>query len=144
MTMTFRWIAALVVLLAGGSACAQNAGPATPAPERWTDRTEIEVDNGTPNSIRVYALEGGGETFLGRVDPLTRQSLRLPQQRARTIQLVAKPSVDLGRGQAHVSEPILISDDRRITWRLHASPGVTDLPRISTVHVLACGSADSC
>jgi hypothetical protein len=139
--MTQKGLIAAIVLLLGATGCAQTEGPATLEPERWIDRTPVQVDNGTPNSIRVYALEAGGETFLGRVDPLTQSELRLPQGRTTTIRLVAKPSVDMGMGARHVSEPILIADGQRVTWRLHASPGVADLPRISTISVFACASA---
>ncbi|MQA90108.1 MAG: hypothetical protein GEU90_07725 [Gemmatimonas sp.] len=141
--MKYRCIPALALLLAGVAACAQN-GPATAGPERWMGATEIDVDNATPNSIRVYALDAGAETFLGRVDPVSEQALHLPLGRSATIRLVAKPSVDLGRGNQHVSEPILITEGQRVTWRLHASPGTSDLPRLSTVRVFACVDGDRC
>jgi hypothetical protein len=142
--MMHRGAAVLALMITAGFGCAGNTGPSALDPIDLTGFTEIDVDNGTPSSIRVYALEAGGETFLGRVAPLTETSVRIAQVESAMIRLVAKPSVITRVGEQHVSEPILITPGQRVTWRLHASPGVAHLPRISTVHVLACSDGRDC
>jgi len=140
----YRRLAALASSIAVGFGCAGNRGPSAFDPSELTGFTEIEVDNGTPNSIRLYALQGGAEFFLGRVDPLTATSVNVPQVESSTIRLAARPSVSTLIDQQHVSEPIMLVPGQRITWKLHASPGVAHLPRISTVHVSACSDTRGC
>lgn len=126
------------------SACAPPGGAAGPQPAVGSEFRRILVDNRTPNTLRVYLLGAGGETFLGRVQPLTEAQLRFPEAAAGTIQLVARPSVDMGMNQRHVSTPIQSSAGHTIAWHLHASPGSTSLPRVSTVRVLDCRGRRSC
>jgi len=133
----------LLFALAAGVGCAAHEVPsASFAPP--TGEIEIAVENATASSVRVFALYGGDETLLGRVDALSERSLRLPRLASGAIRLVARPSVDVGLQRRHVTEPIQVLGGHRIAWRLHGSPGVSGLPSTSTVRVVACPSDSSC
>ncbi|MEX2583096.1 MAG: hypothetical protein WD766_07470 [Gemmatimonadota bacterium] len=97
---------------------------------------EVMVQNETTRPLRVFVREGGYDTLLGRVDPLSDESVRLQNSTAGLISLVARSSHrDIGR--AHVSEPVEVLKGYRITWVLRASPGSTG-PRFSTVRIFRC------
>lgn len=132
---TTRW--GLAAALASFAACAPLGGPAgAPGPD--VGGVEVRVENGMPVNLRVLALYGGSETPLGRVDALAGRSLRLPYGTG-TIRLVARPAAGfMTAARRHVSEPVVVVPGQRITWQLRASPGTSDLPKLSTIRVFAC------
>jgi hypothetical protein len=103
----------------------------------------ITVENDAPVNLRVYALEAGGETMLGRVGAVSEAVMRVRSPHSGSLRLIAKPSTDIG-GRQHVSEPIQIVRGQRITWQLRYSPGVSDVPHLSTFHVVACAGGSGC
>jgi hypothetical protein len=134
----------MVALLASASACAGNAPVVGSGPRYGNDWFEVQVENGTTTTLRVFALDATGETPLGRVDALSESTLRVPAFGTSTIQLVARPSVDLLPDRVHRSEPVALNHGQRIVWQLRASPGVSDVPRFSTIRVLACEAERGC
>jgi hypothetical protein len=119
--------------------CATNGTGVAGAPlPSIADGLELRVENGTSQALRVFALENGNETPLGRVDALGTRSLRLPHFPTGAIQLVVRPSVVSEAHRRHISEPIHLERGQRLTWQLRASPGISDVPRLSTVRVFAC------
>ena len=131
--------AAVALLALATGACAGNPQPGEPVVGRTgITYTEIHVENETPNTLRVFALAGSAETPIGRVDALSTEVLRIPGYIAPVIRLVARPAVNLSPSRAHVSEPVSIFPGHRITWELRASPGISDVPRMSIIKVAAC------
>ncbi|MEX2572600.1 MAG: hypothetical protein WD737_14965 [Gemmatimonadota bacterium] len=130
----------LAVLLASvPAACAGNGVATSPeVGDLESLGTDIEIDNRTTSSLRIYALYAGQETRLGRVGALSAETVRIPQGAASTIRLVARPSAGVKTQRRHMSEPVEVFPGHRITWELKASPGVSDVPRFSTVRVFAC------
>jgi hypothetical protein len=128
--------AAVALLVLASGACAGNPGVGEPVV--GFDYTEIVVENGTPNNLRLFMLAGSAETPIGRVDALSHRVVRIPGYIAPVIRLVARPSVDLGPERAHISEPVSIFPGQRITWELQASPGISDVPRMSFIKITAC------
>ena len=130
--------AAVALLALATGACAGNAEPGGPQVGVRQEFTEIRVHNDTPHTLRVFAMAGSAETPIGRVDALTHEVLRVPGYIAPVIRLVARPAVNISPERAHVSEPVSIFPGQRITWELRASPGISDLPRMSIIKVAAC------
>jgi hypothetical protein len=114
------------------------AGPLSAGPG---EAMEIAVHNETTSSLRIYAEVGGDEMQLGRVDALGQRSLRIPYGAGGTVRLVARPAAGSMAAARHRSEPIQIIDGQRVEWHLRLSPGVSGVPRISTVRVFACSAA---
>ena len=86
---------------------------------------------------------GSSETLLGRVDPGQHRTLRLPLGMSGAMRLVARNGV--GRtASAHASEPFSLSYGQWMAWRLRDSPGASDVPRISSVHVFSCEDPAEC
>jgi hypothetical protein len=136
--------AAVVCLALTASACAGNSSPEGPEVGTQERYTEIRVQNTTPNTLRVFALAGNAETPIGRVDAMSQEVLRLPGYVAPVIRLVARPAVNLRSERAHVSEPVSIFPGQRITWELRASPGISDVPRMSIIKIAACADLTDC
>jgi hypothetical protein len=84
--------AAVALLVLASGACAGNPGVGEPVV--GFDYTEIVVENGTPNNLRLFMLAGSAETPIGRVDALSHRVVRIPGYIAPVIRLVARPSVD--------------------------------------------------
>lgn len=140
--MRGRTLIAAMVALASGSCAAHTApGPQAGVDDGWY---EITVENQTGNSLRVSILDGTAETPIGRVGAMTERKLRLPGYVPPIIQLVARPAVGLFPERAHISEPVAVGPGQRITWELRASPGMRDVPRLSTVKVFACARDVRC
>lgn len=132
------------LMLAATTACASASGPLAGAPIVTDAGVPIEVENATPVNLRLYAIHGGIEVPLGRVDAMGHRITRLPGTAAGMIRLVAKPAVDLGMGRSYRTEPVSVLRGQRVTWRLQSSPGVSDLPRMSNVRVFDCVDTDHC
>ena len=132
--MSVRAAAAITLLLTSALACAGNADPASAPEDQPEELQVIRVENEMPVTLRVLSLEGGGETMLGRVPAAGEATLHLRAPVSGAIRLVARPSA--GRSaRRHVSEPIQISPGQRITWKLRFSPGVSDVPNLSSFGV---------
>ena len=131
--------AAVALLLLATGACAGNPEAGEPVVGgNGFDYTEIVVENDTPNTLRLFMLAGNAEAPIGRVDALSHEVVRIPGYIAPVIRLVARPSVNLDPQRAHVSEPVSIFPGQRITWELRASPGISDVPRMSFIKITAC------
>jgi hypothetical protein len=128
-------VAILALTVAACSGKGVTAGPVLGGV--GTDVVTIEVENGMPNAMRVLALVEGTETPIGRVDALSSRVLRVPMSLAGAIRLVARPAVSMD-DRRHVSEPVMLERDRRLIWQLRASPGVSDVPRVSTFQIIGC------
>jgi hypothetical protein len=121
--------------------CSGKQGPATgPLSAAPNDLMQIAVHNETTSSLRIYAEYAGDEVQLGRVDALSERSLRVPYAAGGTLRLVARASAG-AMDARHRSEPIQIVDGQRVEWHLRLSPGVSSVPRLSTVRVFACSEA---
>jgi hypothetical protein len=131
---------AAVLLMTGCAANGSLAVEETPAPEA---RQTIHVENGMPETLRVFALVGGAETSLGRVPADGEATLPLRIPTAGRMRLVARPSTNL-TNRSHVSEPIEITPGQRVTWQLRFSPGGSSVPQMSTFLVVPCGEAAVC
>ncbi len=134
----------LVLVALMGTACATNGPTVGAGPDPSGQWFEVQVENNTPSPLRVFLLDRGGETLLGRVDPVSERTLRIAALASPTVQFVARPSVDLFPDRAHRSEFVSLMPGQRITWQLRASPGASDLPRFSTIRVLPCDANRGC
>jgi hypothetical protein len=135
--MMIRLLGGMMVLVSAAACAGNQAGPAT-GPEiggsaNWT---LVTVANTTPMSLRVFAVTHGSETPIGRVRPMQETRLRIPMPPSGDIRLVARPSVDLTGQSAHYSTPISLMEDQEVRWELRASPGVSDVPRMSTISII--------
>lgn len=129
----------LCVALATGCVGNQESNPSTLnfGPEASVDGgIQVMVQNETSRSLRVYVREGGFDMLLGRVDPLSQESVQLQHASSGLISLVARAN-ELDEDRGHVSEPVEVLRGYRITWVLRASPGSTG-PRFSTVRMFRC------
>jgi hypothetical protein len=139
MTKSFGLVAVLAIL---ASACAtSNAPSAGPIVGNRGEWFEVAVNNGTPMTLRVFALVDGGEVSLGRVDALSIEDVRVPSGMGGTLRLVARPAAFTSPDRRHVSEPVSIMPGQKITWELRPSPGISDVPRMSMIRVRACTEA---
>jgi hypothetical protein len=101
-------------------ACAGNR-PAGPQVGREAPGREITVENWTGTDLQVYVLYGGDYTMLGRVRALGSKVLRLPDAAGGEVRLVTQP---IGVWETHhLSEPIHVAFDQRVTWQLRATGG---------------------
>jgi hypothetical protein len=139
--------AAVLVLLVGVAAgCAPvggapGSGPSLAAAGAGVeDAVQVQVRNETTSTLRIFVESGGDEMPMGRVEALGERAIRIPYGMGGTIRLVARPGVGMPTEARHRSEPIQVMRGQRIEWQLRLSPGVSDVPRISTVRVFACGS----
>jgi hypothetical protein len=128
----------LVVLTACSSAA---PGPRVGAEPRGL---QVLVENETFNNLRVFAVISNSEVPLGRVDAMRNQTLRLPQGVSGTMQLVARTGTLSATGSGHLSEPFSLSVGHRLTWKLRDSPGASQGPRISSVHIFQCEGEEHC
>jgi hypothetical protein len=139
-----RHIVTMAFLAIAGTGCAAN-GPSVGegrAPE--ADWITVLVENETGSTLRISAFDRGAETPIGRVQAMSTSSLRIPGYTSPTIQLIARPSVNLAPSRAHFSDPIAVRAGQGITWRLLASPATADVPRLSTVKMYICDGARGC
>jgi hypothetical protein len=134
-------VATLGLTVWGCAAHQPGAGPVIGGGAEWL---ELEVVNSTTSTLRVLALDRGDETPLGRVDPLSSRTLRVPGTLTGLIRLVARPGVSIMPDRRHVSEPIVLQQGQRVTWELRGSPGTTDVPRVSTFRVVTCAPGQGC
>jgi hypothetical protein len=137
-----------MVLLAGValllSACSLGSQRGPQVGGAMGDGVELRVENGSAASLRVAARTAGTEISLGRVGPLETRRLRLPRALSGQVQLVAHPSVSRDFSLPHVSESFTLTSGHRVTWMLHESPGVSDVPRLSSIHVYLCQAGATC
>jgi hypothetical protein len=120
------------------AACAGNGSSSLAPMGNDLDRGQpIRVENAMAVSLRVYSLEEGSETMLGRVPASGDVTLRLHTPVNGNLQLIARPSAGLSQRQ-HVSEPIQIMPGQQVTWKLRFSPGVGGVPQLSSFHVAPC------
>ncbi len=139
-----RHLVAMAFVAVAGTACAANGPSVGEGRAPGADWVTIHVENETPNTLRISSLDHGSETHIGRVQPMSSSSMRVPGHSGPTIQLVARPSVNLFSDRAHVSEPISVRAGQGITWRLQASPATADVPRLSTVRMYICDGTGGC
>jgi hypothetical protein len=126
----------LALALVAVFGCAHGQSTGLPA-AMGEDRLAVRVVNGTANNLRIYLLDGGAEVLIGRVSPLSETSLRIPPGVAGNVQLVARPAAGADPKRRHVSDSFVLDRGHQITWRLRASPGISDVPRASSIHIAA-------
>src|SRR5690606_28834472 len=90
---------------------------------------QVEVENGSATTLRVYVVSGSNEWLLGRVEPLRTMKFNLPEGMSGTMSLAARLTAD-ARDEEHRSESFSVSAGQRVSWQLRAPIGTT-LPRIS-------------
>lgn len=138
-------IALLASLALFGAGCAAGqGGTGLQVGSVRPDGMQIRVENETGVNLRIFALFDGHETPLGRVSAMDERTVRLPFQLASMVQLVARPSALNLPDRRHISEPVSLIQGSRVTWVLRASPGTSDVPRLSTLRVFACADLESC
>lgn len=139
-------LALAAVILPAISGCSSNyAQRSTDSISPETSTTRLMVENEMPVSLRVYAIEGGSQIPLGRVSALSSASVDLQFYNVQgAVRFAVTPLTSRGRDASYSSEPIEVVEGQKIVWRLHASPGVSDVPRVSSFMVSACGPDNDC
>ncbi|MQA89188.1 MAG: hypothetical protein GEU90_02975 [Gemmatimonas sp.] len=142
--MQSRRLALIALTVLGSTGCAAqgvaNEPRVGPMSDSADQGVEVLVRNGTSRNLRVYAVEGGEETLLGRVNAMADASVWLRNPMAGTIRLAAASSSSVRTSERHVSEPVQVLPGHQIYWELRTSPGSTG-PRFSTVRVRPCPDA---
>lgn len=133
-----------VVVLATSACAGGQVAPAGPTGASSGEWTTLQVSNDTPNTMRIYVVWNGDQIPVGRVDALGESQLRVPGIVAGTIQLMAAPTVTMAGNRHHLSEPIHLHSGHRIAWRLQTSPGISDVPRFSSIRLIACRGESGC
>lgn len=111
------------------SGCAANRAPDGPQVGRNAPGREVVVENWTGTNLQVYAIYGGDITRIGRVRALGSTLVRVPDAAGGEIQLLTRPT---GIWEtSHISEPVHVGFDRRVTWQLRATGGsaITYMPQ---------------
>lgn len=139
-----RHIVTLAFVAVAGTACAANGPSVGEGRAADADWVTVLVENETGSTLRISSFDKGAETPIGRVQAMSSSALRIPGFTGPTIQLIARPSVNIFPGRAHVSEPIAVRSGQGITWRLLASPATADVPRLSTVKMYICDGTRGC
>jgi hypothetical protein len=140
MTVSRTLFAAVSVVLLCACSSAQRNGPQVGTVPLGL---QIRVENDSGANLRVYVQMGSSETPLGRVDANEHAVLRLPVGVSGGMRLVVRNGV--GRtAPSHASEPFSLSYGQWMAWRLRDSPGASEVPRISSVHVFSCEDPSKC
>lgn len=129
-----RFAALALILVAASCAALDPATQAGSASVGMDEGVTIRVENSMPSNLRIYVLDRGGVTSLGRVPASGEAVLRTRTRTNGAIRLIARPSAGTSRVE-HVSDPIQILPGQAVTWQLRFSPGVSGVPQMSTFKV---------
>lgn len=108
------------VLWSAGCATAARAPAWADGPEETDPTTRVVVDNQSEWSLRVYALVGGAQHYLGSLDGFSKATFELPEGARSTadFRLAARAA---GPRSNYYSNTVLVEEGDTVRWTVMRS-----------------------
>lgn len=115
---------ALTTLVVGACSTAGRPAPVTDrdAADREADRTtRVVVRNESEWTLRVYALVGGSQHYLGSLQGFSREVFELPEGASRSTADFRLAARATGPTQDYYSNPVMVERGDTVRWTVRRS-----------------------